>query len=63
MNDPIDDVHHAIAYGLALHAADVPVEMHLYAEGGHAFGIRPTAYPISDWPKLLEKWLQSIRIL
>ena len=40
--------------------AGVPVEMHLYAEGGHAFGIRRTKFPITEWPKLVETWLQTI---
>ena len=64
MNDPVDDVHHAIAYALALRDAKVPVEMHLYAEGGHAFGLRPTPFVITtEWPKLVEKWLHTIKAL
>ena len=34
--------------------------MHLYAQGGHAFGLRPTKFPITEWPKLVEKWLQTL---
>jgi hypothetical protein len=41
---------------------DVPVEMHLYAQGGHAFGLRRTAFPITDWPRLVETWLGTIGI-
>jgi hypothetical protein len=37
--------------------------MHLYAHGGHAFGLRRTQLPIADWPVLAETWLQTIRIL
>jgi acetyl esterase/lipase len=52
-----------MAYGLALNDAGVPVEMHLYATGGHAFGMRPTSAPITtEWPKLAEKWLDTIGI-
>ena len=61
MNDPVDDVRHSMAYGLALNDAGVPVEMHLYAAGGHAFGMRPTSAPITtEWPKLATKWLGTI---
>jgi acetyl esterase/lipase len=61
MNDPVDDVRHSMAYGLALNDAGVPVEMHLYATGGHAFGMRPTSAPITtEWPKLADKWLGTI---
>jgi acetyl esterase/lipase len=62
-NDPVDDVRHSLTYYLALEQAKVPVEMHLYAEGGHAFGLRPTSLPISSWPALVEKWLHSIAML
>jgi acetyl esterase/lipase len=63
MNDPTDNVRHSLAYGLALSDAGVTVEMHLYAKGGHAFGMRPTADPITtDWPGLVEKWLHTIKV-
>ena len=41
MNDPTDDVRQPMAYALALNDAGVPVDMRLYARGGHAFGMRP----------------------
>jgi acetyl esterase/lipase len=59
-NDPVDPVQNSLAYLAALKQAGVPVEMHLYAEGGHAFGLRPTEFPITEWPKLVEKWLLTI---
>jgi acetyl esterase/lipase len=62
-NDPVDNINHSIAYYLALKNAEVPVEMHLYAEGGHAFGLRRTKYPITEWPQLVEKWLGTIGML
>jgi hypothetical protein len=52
-----------MAYGLAQNDACVPVEMHLYAAGGHAFGMRPTSASITtEWPKLADKWLATIGI-
>ena len=63
MNDPTDNVRHSLAYGLALNDVKVPVEMHLYATGGHAFGLRPTSHLITtEWPKLVEKWLNTIKV-
>src|SRR6266404_1934067 len=59
-NDPVDDVRKWMAYSLALRNAKVPVEMHLYAEGGHGFGLRRTKFPITEWPLLVEKWLGTI---
>jgi acetyl esterase/lipase len=59
-NDDVDDVTNSLVYYLALKRAGVPVEMHLYAEGGHAFGLRRTKFPITDWPQLFETWLKTI---
>ena len=64
VSDPTDSVYQSFAYAMALEQAGVPLEMHLYAEGGHAFGLRPTPFPIStEWPKLVEKWLHTIKVL
>jgi acetyl esterase/lipase len=61
-NDPTDPVQNSLAYFAALKQAGVPVEMHLYAQGGHAFGLRQTGFPITEWPKMVERWLQTIGI-
>jgi len=62
-DDPVDDVRNSISYFLALREKTVPAEMHIYAHGGHAFGARPTAQPITHWPALAEKWLHTIGML
>ena len=62
-DDDVDGVQQSLAYYVALHKAGVPVEMHLYAHGGHAFGLRPTKEPISKWPTLVEQWLRTIGVL
>lgn len=62
-NDPVDDVQNSLVYYYALKTAKIPVEMHLYAEGGHAFGLRRTDKPITAWPQLVETWLRTIRVL
>jgi acetyl esterase/lipase len=59
-DDEVDGVAQSLAYYVALKKAGVPTEMHLYAQGGHAFGLRPSKYPISQWPKLVETWLATI---
>lgn len=64
MNDPVDDVRQAMAYALALGEAGVPVDVRVYANGGHAFGMRPTDDPITtQWPGQVEQWLQNIGML
>jgi acetyl esterase/lipase len=62
-DDHVDGVEQALTYYIALKAAGVPVEMHLYAQGGHGFGLRPTKFPITEWPQLVEKWLGTIGII
>jgi acetyl esterase/lipase len=59
-DDHVDNVDDSLAYYIALRKAGVPVEMHLYAHGGHAFGLRRTKFPITGWPQLVETWLGTI---
>jgi len=61
-DDPIDTVKNSLVYYDALQKAGVPVEMHLYAKGGHGFGLPRSKLPITEWPPLVEKWLESIGI-
>ena len=59
-DDSVDGVEQSLAYYVALQKAGVPAEMHLYAQGGHAFGLRPGKLPIAQWPRLVETWLGTI---
>jgi acetyl esterase/lipase len=61
-DDHVDGVKQSLVYYAALKDAGVPAEMHLYAHGGHAFGLRPTTDPITRWPTLVDTWLATIRI-
>jgi acetyl esterase/lipase len=62
-NDNVDGVNQSLAYYIALEKAGDPVEMHLYAQGGHAFRLRRTGLPITGWPQLVETWLRTIGII
>jgi len=59
-DDHGDPVNNSLGYYIALKNAGVPVEMHLYANGGHSYGLRRTKLPITAWPELVEKWLNTI---
>jgi acetyl esterase/lipase len=61
-DDHVDGVEQSLVYYIALKKAGVPVEMHLYAQGGHGFGLRPTKFPITGWPEFVETWLRTIGI-
>jgi len=62
-DDPVDSVKNSLVYYAALKEAGVPVEMHLYAQGGHAFGLRRPKFPITGWPELVETWLSAIGMI
>ncbi len=62
-DDYVDGVQQSLVYFSALSKAHVPAEMHLYAQGGHAFGLRRTALPITGWPVQAEVWLHTIGVL
>ena len=62
-NDNVDGPSNSLMYYTALKDAGVPAELHLYAEGRHAFGLRRTKFPITAWPWLVETWLQTIGMI
>lgn len=61
-DDPLN-VENAIAYFWALKKAGIQAELHIYAQGGHGFGLRQTTLPITQWTVLLYSWLQTIKVL
>lgn len=61
-NDPVNAENSVMMY-LALKRAGVPAELHVYATGGHGFGMRPSDNPASTWPKRCEEWMRNQKIL
>ncbi len=61
-DDPVH-VENATNYFLQLKNAKVPAELHIYAEGGHGYGLRRTELPVTAWPLLVEKWLHTIKVV
>lgn len=60
-----DDVSVPVDNSLRLHAAlraaRIPVEMHLFAQGGHGFGLRKAmGKPVEAWPDLWRAWARTI---
>jgi acetyl esterase/lipase len=70
-NDPVDTIQHSLVYYIALKKAGVHAEYHVYAEGGHAFGLNRSAQnipgweklPIADWEVLARRWLKTIKMI
>ncbi len=61
-DDPVH-VENATVYYEALKQAKVPAEMHVFAHGGHGYGLRPSALPVTQWPRLATEWLHTIGML
>jgi acetyl esterase/lipase len=55
-------VYAALLY-VALKRAKVPAELHIYSQGGHGYGLRPSGNAVSSWPARCEDWLRSRRLL
>jgi hypothetical protein len=43
-----------------LKQAKVPSEIHVYADGGHGFGIKKTGKTSAAWPAAFEAWLRTL---
>lgn len=53
---PVENIH---LMDEAARAAGVPVELHVFAQGGHGFGMRPDAGSVAIWPELVRGWLRQ----
>jgi acetyl esterase/lipase len=61
-DDPVH-VENSVVYFMALKNAKVPAELHVYAQGGHGYGLRLTELPVTTWPQRVETWLHTIKML
>ena len=61
-----DDSYRGVQTGMLLNQfkqAGVPAEAHIYAVGGHGYGIRPSEDPVSSWHHRLQDWMRSSGLL
>ena len=61
-----DDTHRGSLSALLfvqLKLSKVPAELHIYSKGGHGYGIRESANPISTWHHRLGDWLKAQGLL
>jgi len=61
-DDPVH-VENATVYFQQLKNAKVPAELHIYSQGGHGYGLRRSALPVTTWPQSVETWLHTIGVL
>lgn len=59
-DDDVVPVDNALRLHAALRAQKVPVELHLFAHGGHGFGLRKAiGKPVEVWPDLWRAWART----
>lgn len=58
-DDPIANVGHSLVMFNALHAAQVPAELHVFEKGGHGWGLGAPGTLVSAWPRLFASWARS----
>lgn len=59
-DDDVVPVENSVRFQEALRAHGIPVEMHLFANGGHGFGLRKAfGKPVGIWPELFANWAHS----
>ena len=62
MNDAISfGVHTGLVK--AWKAVNKPVEIHMYATGGHGFGMAKRGLPHDTWPERLGDWLRNQKLI
>lgn len=59
-DDPAVPVENSLAFSRALHAAGVPVELHVFPHGPHGVGLAPHDPVLSQWPRLCAAWLKAM---
>jgi acetyl esterase/lipase len=58
-----DSSENSVALYSALKTVGVPAELHLYASGGHGFGMRKIPHPCATWPDRAADWLTARGLL
>jgi len=62
-NDKTVAPGNSVLYYDALKSCGIPAEMHLFALGGHGFGMRKNNLPADQWPELFVGWLKASGLL
>ncbi len=42
---------------------NLPAELHIYAKGGHGFGMKKNGQPVDEWPLRVVEWMKSMGYL
>ena len=61
-DDPVT-VFSSLHIATELKKVNVPTELHVYATGGHGYGMRDTGEPVNSWPQRAGDWLKRQGLL
>ena len=63
-DDDVVPVANTLMFRDALKAKGIAVETHLFANGGHGFGLRKAiGKPVGLWPELFLGWAKSVALI
>jgi len=62
-DDPISAADHSVTMYLAMKRAGASAELHIYATGGHGFGVRKVPHPCAGWTERCADWLRQQGVL
>jgi acetyl esterase/lipase len=62
-DDTVSEVEHSVSFYLALKRAKIDAELHVYATGGHGFGVRQDGGPCSGWTRTCTDWMRNRGLL
>ncbi len=49
----------SVAYYTHLKKSQVSAELHIFPNGGHGYGLRPSGNAVCHWPKITEGWMRT----
>jgi acetyl esterase/lipase len=62
-DDKAVPTENSISFYRALKEKGVAAELHIYAKGGHGFGMTKHDIPVDKWPGVFADWLKSMKII
>ncbi len=53
----------SVEFYMGLKKNNIPAEMHIFAQGGHGFGMTKKNLPVDQWPDLFYNWLKAVKVI
>lgn len=48
---------------MAMKQFGIPAELHIFAKGGHGFGMKQSELPVNKWPEMFIEWMKAMKII